>query len=166
VIKEYATTILLWLSIIVGELHTFWDEHSQMKEVDGRNVEMVLVDGKWVDIKKYNWVLTRDESMTLQWNVKLVAGQVASVFIFLSICLYRRNRINTTTVHTFFIISMVDLGMWFYNFKTYHYGFIYILLLLIWIIIYNTYGRYFKTTIRQGMDDKVIWADRKAIGNN
>lgn len=87
--------------------------------------------------RKMNWVYSIDRTMELQWNVKFVSDQIVQIAYFLAMVFYRRNKINETTVITFIILCCIDLGMWFHNFKTLHYGSVYVWTLGIWFVVYG-----------------------------
>jgi len=126
--KRYATTLIIWGSLLLSELHTLWEESTASA----------------------NWILTKNIVMPLQWNVKYVTDEVWFVLIGLSIYYYQPNRINTTTVKAYVGFCIFDLLMYFYNYKQEGYGWGYTLLLISWIIIYNRYGRN-TTSKRQGI---------------
>lgn len=125
---KYLTTVLLWASLIIGEAHTFFEKSST---------------------KPVNWIWTNPRPMSLQWNVKFVSMEICFLLFALAIVVYKRNRINVTTALTMTIFCSIDIVMYFVNYKVYGFGTVYVLTLLIWIIIYNTYGRRFNTQNRQ-----------------
>lgn len=130
--KRYLTTLILWATLLLGELHTFWENST----------------------KKENWILTRYVLMPIQWNVKLVTDEAVYIIIFAAMWFYRKNRVNDTTVLTFILFSIIDTGMYFYNYKTYGFGIVYVLFLVLWVVIYNTYGRRSNTKNGQGVITK------------
>lgn len=118
---RYITSILLYASLLLGEVHTLFENAST---------------------KPVNWILFREVPMSLQWNVKMVTDQLWFIFILVAMWFYRPNRINNTTVITFIGYAIIDFAMYFINYKTYEYGIVYTGLLIAWIIIYNlTYDR-------------------------
>jgi hypothetical protein len=114
--RKYATTWLLIISIVIAESHSYIPE-------------------KYATVK-YNWIRTVDRTMELQWNVKYVSDQVNFILYFLAMLFFIKNRVNKTTVLTFITLSIVDLGMYFHNYKTLHYGSVYIWTLGFWVLIF------------------------------
>lgn len=113
--RKYATTFILALSILIGEVHTFWEGRSQEP-----------IDLIWV----------RDVYMPIQWYIKLIGLQVNYTLYFLALYLYGENRINRASAVAFILFSLVDTLMFFYNYKTYGYGSAYFILLILWISAY------------------------------
>lgn len=125
--KTYATTLLLWLALLVGELHTLWEDST----------------------KEVNWILSEKVMMPIQWNVKYAGDELMGILVALSIVFYRGNRINNTAAKVFFLYYIADCVFYFYNFKREGYDWIYTFLMISWIIIYNRNGR-INTSKRQG----------------
>lgn len=115
---RYLTTWILFLTIVLGEVHTFWER--QEPEVE-------------------NWIIARYVPMIIQLNVKIAIDQVNFILYFIAAYFYGRypNRINTITIKTFIWFMVIDMGMHFYNYKTYNYGYVYFLLALIWLTLYK-----------------------------
>jgi hypothetical protein len=115
--KKYATTLILALTIFIGELHTFWERSSY---------------------EAVNWIWKRSTPMALQWNIKFVALQVNYVLWFIAAYYYGKypNRGNKTTVITFIWLAVLDMGMYFYNYKTQYFGSVYLWLVVIWLLTY------------------------------
>lgn len=113
------TTCILILSIVVAESHTY-------------------IPPQYVAIKQ-NWIYSIDRTMEIQWNVKYLSDQVNMILYFLAMFFYNGNRINKTTVVTFIYLSIIELGMYFHNYKTLHYGSVYVWTLGIWFVLYNQY---------------------------
>lgn len=126
-IRTYATTLIIWASLLIGELHTFW-ENSTRRE---------------------NWILTKSVVMPMQWNVKYATDQAWFILMAFAIYLYLPNRINRTTALAYALFCIADTFMYFYNYKQEGYGWVYTFLLITWIIIYNHGSR--RTTNRQGI---------------
>lgn len=114
-IRQYATTLIVWASLLVGELHTFWENGTA----------------------KVNWILTKEVVMPIQWNVKYAADELWFILMAFAIYLFKDNRINRTTALSYAVFCMADMFMYFYNYKQEGYGAMYTLLLITWIIIYN-----------------------------
>ena len=125
-LKQYATTLIIWASLIIGELHTLW-ENSKVSE---------------------NWIITKYVPMPVQWNVKYVTDEIWFIMMGVAIYLFIPNRINRTTVKSYTLFCAWDLVMYFYNYKQAGYEAIYTYLLIAWIIIYNRNGN--STSNRQG----------------
>lgn len=134
--KRYLTSILLWFSLLLSELHTFWENASQ---------------------KPVNWILKRSVPMSVQWNVKMLTDQIWYILIFVAMFYYKKNRINRTTVITFIFFSLFDTVMYVYNYKTYEYSIVYFLLLITWILIYVYHGKRSRTKERQGIIIETEW---------
>jgi hypothetical protein len=115
--RQYYTTLLIWFSLLTSEVHTIWE---------GSKVNA-------------NWILTKNVPMNLQWNIKYLTDEIWFVLLAASIYYYVPNKINRTTAKAYFCFCVVDLCMYFYNFKQEGYDSIYTFLLIAWIIIYN-YG--------------------------
>lgn len=109
--KKYLTTLLLGITLIIGEIHTFWERGSQ---------------------KKVNWIIKRYEPMTVQWNVKFVCDELNIVIYFVAMILFVRNRINKTSVVSFIYLAVADMALYFWNFKTYDYHYLYLTLFVVW----------------------------------
>lgn len=114
---RYATTWALMITIILGEVHTFWERSKLVYE---------------------NWVLFNYVPMSVQWNIKTAVDQLNFILYFVATFYYGRypNRVNMTTVRTFICFMIIDTGMYFYNYKTVNYGYVYFLLALIWAAMY------------------------------
>lgn len=116
--KKYATTWLLILSIVIAESHSYIPE-------------------KYAS-KKENWIHTIDRTQELQWNVKDVSNEVTAIIYFLAMFFYNKNRANKATVVTFIVLCFIDMVMWFHNYKTLHYGSVYVWILGIWGLTFFT----------------------------
>lgn len=113
--RKYATTLIIWASLIIGELHTLWENST----------------------KEANWIWTKNVQMPIQWNVKYAADEVWFILMAVAILLYVPNRINRTTVLAYLTFCILDLVMYFYNYKQEGYEAIYTYLLIAWILIYR-----------------------------
>lgn len=111
--KRYSTTLILACTLVIGELHTFWEKASQ---------------------EKVNWIIKRSEPMTMQWNIKMVGDEINIILYFVAMLLFGfyPNRTNTTSVISFIYLAVADLCLWFWNFKTYDYHILYLTLLAVW----------------------------------
>lgn len=116
--RKYATTWLLILSIVIAESHSYIPE-------------------KYAS-KKENWIHTIDRTQELQWNVKDVSNEVTAIIYFLAMFFYNKNRANKATVVTFIVLCFIDMVMWFHNYKTLHYGSVYVWILGIWGLTFFT----------------------------
>ena len=115
--RKYLTTMILGLTLLIGEIHVFWERAST---------------------RPVNWIWNNPVPMSLQWNIKYVCLQLNYTLYFLSMLTYcgYDNRINRTTVVAFVLFSLVDTLMYFYNYKTFGYSITYLTLLIIWILVY------------------------------
>lgn len=113
--RKYGTTLILILSIVIAESYSYAGKYAMVKQ---------------------NWIYSVDRTMELQWNLKYAADQVNAILYFIAMFLYNKNRINKTTVVTFIILCFIDLVMYFHNFKTLHYGSVYVWTFIIWVILY------------------------------
>lgn len=114
-IRSAATTILLSCTVLIGELHNFWSDNAQVQ----------------------NWIVANPRPMLIAWNVKYLTNQITPILYFLAWILYRANRVNLTTIKCFLVFSVFDTILYFYNFKTYGYGGVYVWLIAIWAAMYN-----------------------------
>ena len=113
--KQYSTTILLWAALLVGEVHTLWENST----------------------KEENWIIAANVKMPVQWNVKFAGEELIGVLVALAMVLYRPNRINYTATRVFLLYYIADFLLYFYNYKREGYGWIYTFTLIAWILIYN-----------------------------
>lgn len=113
--RRYAATILLSLTLFIGEVHTYWE---------GR------------PLRPQNWIWKVSREMPLQWNIKLASVQLNMILIFLAFLLYVPNRVNKATAVTFFWFAVLDTVLYFYNYKTFGYGYLYLVLAVIWLMAY------------------------------
>ena len=70
--RNYATTILIWLSFIVGEFHTLFEREKYYS----------------------NWIIADYVPMPIQWNVKYAMMELWNVLIFGAIVFWKDNRTN------------------------------------------------------------------------
>jgi len=166
--KKYLTFILLSSSLLLAELHTFWERKTKIENVNGVQVQMVKYGNEWKPIKQENWILKLYVPMPVQQNVKMTTDEAWYILIFgIMLVLLKRkdqdNRINRTTIKTFICFAIYDALFYFYNYKTKEYSMVYFLLLVTWIIIYIYDGRRNKATVEPGMDDKIKRPNRKFI---
>lgn len=122
--KRYATTILLWLSVIVSEVHTLFEKSSGV----------------------YNWIVAKYVPMQIQWNVKYAMMELWNVLIFGAIVFWKDNRTNKASAKAMLVVAFLDAALYFYNFKTKYYGWVYLALILSFIYFYRNGNR---TTNRQ-----------------
>jgi len=126
-LKRYATTLIIWASLLLSELHTFWENSTQTA----------------------NWILTKRVEMVMQWNVKYATDEAWFVLMALALLVYEKNRINLATVKSYLVFTVCDVGMYFYNYKQEGYEWMYLILLITWIIFYN--GKRSRPKDRQGI---------------
>lgn len=120
--KKYATTWLLILSIIIAESHSYISEIPYLP--------------KDFATRKENWILTVDRTMEIQWNVKYLSNEINAILFFIAMLFYNKRWGNKTTVITFIALCFIDLGMYFHNYKTLHYGSVYVWTAAIWILVF------------------------------
>lgn len=115
-LRMYATTYVLLLTIYLGEVHTFWEK---------QNPPVIQ-----------NWIWRKPTPMSIQWNVKQAVDQLNYILVFVAALLYRKNKVNRTTLKAFIFYCSVDTLMYFYNYKTFDYGYVYLGVGTIWILMY------------------------------
>lgn len=127
--RKYATTLIIWASLLLSELHTFWEQTNQ---------EISFTIGKYYP-------------MNIQWAVKYMTDEFLFPLLALAVVLYKPNRINKASVLAYISFCIGDVGLFFYDFKQDGelYQWNYLLLLISWILIYN-YERS-RPTKRQGV---------------
>lgn len=109
--KTYATTLILWASLLINEAHALFEDSAKIFH-----------------------------NMPLQWYVWFACNSIWGLLMGLAFWLYVPNRINRTTVKAYTLFCAWDLVMYFYNYKQAGYEAIYTYLLIAWIIIYNRNG--------------------------
>lgn len=116
--RKYLPTIILGTTLFIGEVHTFWEHGSE---------------------KKVNWVINKSEPMTVQWNVKFLCDEINGILYFIAFLLYGAypNKTNRTTVISFLILAFADMGIYFWNFKTVNYYYVYLAFVFVWILIFK-----------------------------
>jgi hypothetical protein len=138
---KYLTTWLVLLSIVIAESHTYIPE-------------------KYA-ILKQNWIHTIDWTMTVRWNVKMLADEINAILYGFAMLCYNRNRINKATVITFIVLCCVDLPMYLHNGNTLYYGSVYAWLLGIWTLAYYLLTKNAKTTwkntLRSSTNRRTKW---------
>lgn len=112
--RKYAAALILASTIIIGEIHTFW-EHSSTSPV--------------------NWILFRQVPMSLQQNLQLALSELNFILYFVAWKLYLPNRVNRNAVTTFLCFCILDAGAYFINYKTYGYWVVYLILIIIWALL-------------------------------
>lgn len=110
--RKYATTLIIWASLLTNELHSLWENSHATITVMGNK-------------------------MSMQWYVWFACNSLWGVLMGLSLWLYVPNRINRTTVMAYTLFCVCDLVMYFYNYKQSGYEAIYTYLLIAWILIYR-----------------------------
>jgi len=113
---KYASAAILSISLIVGELHNFfaYDTHIQ------------------------NWILKVYRPATIEWNVKYLTDEILPVMYIAAILLYRNNKGNRVVVRSFLFWAIIDIWLYFYNYKTAGYHQVY--LWLAGCLILSYYG--------------------------
>ncbi len=124
---KYLTTILLWLGLLIGEVHTLFSDST----------------------RQVNWIISENVTMPLQWNVKYLTDELWFIIVVLALVFYKDNKINKTTCKAVLIFVVTDLLFYFWNFKRYDYEYSYLILLISWLLIYNFNEH--RTKDRQGI---------------
>lgn len=93
--RKYLTTYILASTILIGELHNFWA----------------------TDPRISNWIIIEYHPMLLQWNVKYTTDQIIPLFYLSALLLYINNKVNRIVARTFLLWSIVDIWLYFYNYK-------------------------------------------------
>lgn len=115
---RYKTTILIWASLLVNEAHTLFEKSKEVQ----------------------NWILFKYRPMLIDWNLRYLADEISPLLIALALLVYQKNRINDTTVKVLVAYGIVDLVLYFINYKDKEvYRYVYLFLIISWIIIYK-YG--------------------------
>lgn len=114
--KKHITTWLLILSIFIAESHSY-------------------VGAAGEEIKNWGW--TVKWNIPLKWHIKYLADEINAIIYFVAMLFYTPNRVNKTTVITFIILCIVDLIMYFHNYKTLHYGSVYVWSTILWGFVYK-----------------------------
>lgn len=112
--KKYLFAIFWISTILFAELHTFFARKT------GQD----------------NWIIARYHPMTLQWNIWFVVQELNYFLMVAGVWFWQRNRVNSTTLRVFTYFAAVDILLYFYNFKTYEYGKVYIWMAAAWLLIY------------------------------
>lgn len=117
--RNHATTWVLALTLILGELHT---------------VPIFSDD----PMKTENWILRSYKPMTESWNMYYLESQLIKPLYFLAFLLWKRNKVNITTIKAFLFAGVIDTGMYFYNFKDpLFFGSFYVWMAAIWFLVYH-----------------------------
>ncbi len=85
-----------------------------------------------------NWILRGYKPMTLSWNVAFLESQVIKVLYFVAFLFWKPTKVNFTTIRTFVIAGILDIVLYFYNFKDpLFFGSFYVWMAAIWFLVYN-----------------------------
>lgn len=103
--RKYISSLLLAISLIVGEIHTFWEGGA---------------------IRMQNWIYSVDRTMALQWNIKFASMQLQGILIAFAIYYFVKSKANTTAAASFVFFQFVDTYRYFYNYKLDGFGWAYI----------------------------------------
>jgi len=109
--RKYATTFILWASLLINEFHTLFS-----------NSKMINVTGGQV---------------TEQWYVYLLCCCFNGLMFYAAWFSYQENKVNRTSRAVYVIFVSIDMIMFFINFKQRDYESIYTFLLISWPIVYN-----------------------------
>lgn len=109
------STIILVLTLPLGELHTFWANDTTVQ----------------------NWIITEYIPMTVQWNIKFSAQELSVFAYFWAWVLWKENKVNRTTRMAFLWLAVMNVLLYFYNYKLGGFGKIYYWFAAFWIIVYK-----------------------------
>lgn len=111
--RKYLPSILLASTLLIGEIHTFWEKKPLRYE---------------------NWIIDRYVPMTIQWNVKLALDELVIILYFISAWYFAKypNRANKITISIFIFLAIADALMYFWNYKTYDYHIVYLCAAVVW----------------------------------
>lgn len=126
--RTYATSILLWASLIINEAHTLFSPDYGL-------------------LKMYANVQVNFHGFTfpIQWFAWLISNSIWGVLIGSAVLLYKENKINRAAVRAYFTFCVIDTFMFFYNYKQHDYAAIYTVL---FASVFFFYGQYDKLMIR------------------
>lgn len=115
-VKKYLTTLLLATTLFIGEIHTYWEKAPERYE---------------------NWIIGRYEPMTIQWNVKFVCEEAIGIIYFIAMWFFAKypNKVNRVTVILFICLAIVDAALYFWNFKTVNFHYVYFCMVAGWIVL-------------------------------
>lgn len=74
--------------------------------------------------------------MPVSWNIKYACDEVVIILYFVAWLLYRTNRVNTTTVRVFLLLAIMDIILYFYDFKMHSFGSVYFWFIGLWIFMF------------------------------
>lgn len=114
-INENATTLLVILYVLLGEVHNLFNDDPD---------------------KKVNLILAAYRPMTWAWNVKYICWEEMLIISWFTIRFYKCNRVNFTTYKAILAYFILDQIMYFYNYKTGYFGSVYIWMIFIWLGMY------------------------------
>lgn len=113
--RKYLSSILLALTLPVGELHRFWINDTRIQ----------------------NWIIAVPRPMLISWNMKYLEGEIIPIMYFAAWMLWQPNKVNRTTVAAMFCIACFDLLLYFYNYKVSGFGSVYFWFIGFWLIAYK-----------------------------
>lgn len=116
---QYATSLLLSLTLILGELHVYW--HS--------------------DGSIHNWIWKTYRPMTTDWNIKYAAEEFIVIIYFVAWLLYIPNNVNKRLIGSFLCLAIMDAVLYFYNYKTEEFGNVYFWFAFFYLLM--MYGKRF-----------------------
>lgn len=111
--RKYLPAYLIASTFIIAELHTFWERSTWNVVIGGRKLPVI-------------------------WAVKYTTDQIINIIIACSLWLLSRNhnRVVRASATTYFGWSILDFGMYLYNYKQYGYSIIYLFLALLFLTAY------------------------------
>ena len=99
----------------IGELHSYWSNN-----------------------KVENWIWKAYRPMAQSWNVYFASQELIIILYFVAWYFWKDNRINHTTVVSFIFLAILDMIMYFYNYKLGGFGLIYFWFIGFWLVAYKT----------------------------
>lgn len=104
----------MWLALIVGELHCYFPDGPET----------------------YNLVWRKYVPMTANWNAWFIGINVQWMLLIIAIGCWSKNKHNLITLRVFTYFGLIDFILYFYNWKTYEYGKVYIWMAAAWLLMY------------------------------
>jgi len=114
-IRANATTLLVVLYCVLGEVHSFFNDDPT---------------------KKVNLIIAAYRPMTWAWNVKYICWEEMLIISWFSMRLYISNRVNFTTFKSVLVFFVFDQILYFYSYKTTFFGSVYIWMIFIWLFMF------------------------------
>jgi hypothetical protein len=115
--RKYATTLILWATLLLNELHTLWAGSTRYVMIEGQKV-------------------------SAQWYVWLASDSVFTILLLLAaFVFYQPNRVNIAVVRAYIAFACCDLLMFFINFRQHDYGVVYTVAFAAPFFFYGQYDK-------------------------